>query len=76
MRSETERDLDERRTETLRARAAHRGSPRKSSTGSSEELERRDQGLADRETHVRELQEELKAGKGDWRSASWSASPG
>jgi ribonuclease Y len=64
VRSETERDLDGRRTETLereqRIQLAEVDLSRK-----REELERRDQGLADRETHVRELQEELKSAKGE-----------
>ena len=62
VRSETERDLDARRSEMLdreqRARLAE-----EELTRGREELERRGQGLADRETHVKELQEELKAAK-------------
>jgi ribonuclease Y len=67
VRSETERDLDGRRTETLereqRVLLAEGELNRK-----HEELERRNQGLADRETHVRELQEELKSAKADEQS--------
>ena len=62
VRGQTERDLDERRSEMLereqRARLAEEELARQ-----REELERRGQGLADRETHVKELQEELKAAK-------------
>ena len=60
VRGETERDLDERRSETLereqRARLAEEELARQ-----AVELERRGQGLTDREAHVKELQEELKA---------------
>ena len=62
VRGQTERDLDERRSEVLereqRARLAQEEVARQ-----REELERRGQGLADRETHVKELQEDLKAAK-------------
>jgi ribonuclease Y len=62
VRGQTERELDERRSEMLereqRARLAE-----EELTRGREELERRGQGLADRETHVKELQEELKAAK-------------
>ena len=62
VRGQTERELDERRSEMLereqRARLAEEELTRR-----REELERRGQGLADRETHVKELQEELKAAK-------------
>jgi ribonucrease Y len=62
VRGQTERELDERRSEMLereqRARLAE-----EELTRGREELERRGQGLADRETHVKELQEELKTAK-------------
>ena len=41
--------------------------------GKLTELLRREQGLADREVHIKELQVQLKEAK-DWRSRSWSAS--
>ena len=62
VRGQTERDLDERRSEMLereqRTRLAEEELARQ-----REELERRGQGLADREVHVKELQEELKVAK-------------
>ena len=62
VRGQTDRDLDERRSEMLereqRSRLAEEELTRR-----HEELERRGQGLADREVHVKELQEELKAAK-------------
>ncbi len=62
VRGQTERDLDERRSEMLereqRSRLAEEELTRR-----GEEVERRSQGLADREVHVKELQEELKAAK-------------
>ena len=39
------------------------------------ELERREQGLTDREVHARQLQEELKAAKDTRADASSSGSP-
>ena len=48
---------------------------RRSSSGKLVELERREQGLADREAHLKQLQEELKAGEGSAARASSSASP-
>jgi ribonucrease Y len=62
VRSETERDLDARRSEMLEREQRTRLAEEELTRG-SEELERRGQGLADRETHVKELQEELKAAK-------------
>jgi ribonucrease Y len=62
IRGETERDLDARRSDTLereqRTKLAEEQLVRR-----REDLDRRDQGLHDRETHARELQEELKAAK-------------
>jgi ribonuclease Y len=60
----TERDLDERRSEMLereqRIRLAEEELARR-----REELERLGQGLRDREAHVKDLQEELKAAKAE-----------
>jgi ribonucrease Y len=59
VRGETERDLDARRSEAIereqRVRVAEEEAARR-----SDEVERRAQGLADREVHVKALQEELK----------------
>ena len=64
VRSETERDLDGRRTEMLESEQRMRLT--EGELGRKlEELDRRDQGLSDRETHVRELQEELKSAKAE-----------
>jgi ribonuclease Y len=62
VRSETERDLDARRSEMLEQEQRARLAEEELMRGRGE-LERRGQGLADRETHVKELQEELKAAK-------------
>src|SRR6266540_2055934 len=62
LRGDVERELQARRTETIQAqerlRTLEQGVDRRLS-----ELERRDQGVTDRETHVKELQEELKSAK-------------
>jgi ribonuclease Y len=59
LRAEVEQELQERRSQTIkieeRVAATEEELARKLT-----ELERREQGVADRETHVRELQEELK----------------
>ena len=62
VRGQTERDLDERRSEMLEREQRARLAEEELARG-REELERRGQGLADRETHVKELQEELKSAK-------------
>jgi ribonucrease Y len=62
VRGETERDLDERRSEILE-REQHVRLAEEEQAGRREELERRGQGLSDREAHVKELQEGLKAAK-------------
>ena len=59
VRGQTERDLDERRSEMLEREQRSRLAAEELTRG-REELERRGQGLADREAHVKELQEELK----------------
>ena len=40
-----------------------------------DELERREQGLGDREVHIKQLQEELRDGEARRRSRSSSGSP-
>ena len=62
VRGQAERDLEERRAETVEREQRSRLAEEELARG-REELERRGQGLADRETHVKELQEELKAAK-------------
>jgi ribonuclease Y len=61
-RAELERDVQQRQAEALRAedrtRAKEQDADRR-----LVELERREQGVSDRETHARQLQEELKAAK-------------
>ena len=62
LRAEVEREVGDRRAEAIKAEeriAAKEGEV----DGRLAELERREQSLADRETHVRQLQEELKAAK-------------
>ena len=62
LRDELERDVKARQTEALRVQerlAAGNADLERRST----ELDRREQGIADRETHARQLQEELKAAK-------------
>ena len=64
MRSEIDAELTDRRAQVLkieeRVLAKELEIERK-----LEELTRRDQGLADREEHIRQLQEELKSAKDD-----------
>ena len=64
VRSETEQDLDRRRSESVEREQRTRLAEDEL-TRQRDEVERRGQGLADRETHVKELQEELKAAKGE-----------
>jgi len=62
LRAEIEQDLQARRAETIQLQErlrAQEGEVRRR----LQELERREQGVADRETHVRQLQEELKTAK-------------
>ncbi len=62
LRADVERELGERRAETIKAE--ERLAAREADVARTEEtLDRRDQALGDRETHVKELQEELKAAK-------------
>ena len=62
LRADIEHDLQERRAEAIqvqeRMRAKEEAAERRLT-----ELERREQGIADRETHARQLQEDLKAAK-------------
>jgi ribonuclease Y len=62
LRADVEQEVHERRAEIVkseeRARAREEDSDRK-----AEELRRREQGVSDRESHSRQLQEELKAAK-------------
>jgi ribonuclease Y len=62
LRAEVERELADRRAETIKTeeRTAAR---EKDAERTATELERREQGLADRELHVKELQESLKEAK-------------
>ena len=62
LRSEVEQDLQARRGEAIQARERLRGQEEEVRRRLTE-LERRDQGIADREAHVKQLQEELKAAK-------------
>jgi ribonuclease Y len=62
LRDETERQLEARRTSAVEAEQRVR-LEQEDATRKSEELHRREQGLADRELHARQLQEELKVAK-------------
>jgi ribonuclease Y len=61
-RAELEEELKDRRAEVLRAEERLRGREHEVDTKLTE-TSRREQGLADRETHLKQLQEELKAAK-------------
>jgi ribonucrease Y len=62
LRAELEEELKERRAEILRAEERLRAREEELA-GKLTEITRREQGLADRETHTKELQEEYKATK-------------
>jgi ribonuclease Y len=62
LRSELERDLQERRAEAIQAQERLRATEAEL-TRRETEVERREQGIADREQHARQLQEDLKATK-------------
>ena len=62
LREEIDRDLKTREAEALRAQERARAKESDMERRVSE-LERREQGIADRETHARQLQDELKAAK-------------
>jgi ribonucrease Y len=62
LRAELETELRDRRTEAIKAEE-RLGAMQQDLDQKAVELERREQGFADRETHVRQLQEELKAAK-------------
>jgi ribonuclease Y len=62
LRSELERDLQERRTETIQAQERLRAKEDEIQRRLLE-VDRSEQGIADRETHARQLQEELKTAK-------------
>jgi len=64
LRAELEEELKERRAEVLRAEERLRGRGQELEAKVTE-LTRREQGLADRETHTKQLQEELKSAKDD-----------
>ena len=62
LRAEIEGEIQASRAADGEDRGASRTSTRPSSRRRREELARREQGIADRETHTKQLQEELKAG--------------
>src|SRR5256884_4080799 len=62
MRAEIEQDLQGRRAEAIQAQERLRAKEEAVERRLTE-LERREQGVADRETHARQLQEDLKAAK-------------
>src|SRR3989440_5684337 len=62
LRAELEEELKERRADVLRAEERLRGRGQELEAKLTE-LSRREQGLADRETHTKQLQEELKSAK-------------
>src|SRR2546421_597833 len=62
LRAELEEELKQRRAEILRAEERLRANEQELDTKLTE-ITRREQGLADRETHTKQLQEELKAAK-------------
>jgi ribonuclease Y len=62
LREASDREVKARETESLRAQERISGRETELERGRSE-LERREQGVADRETHARQLQEDLKAAK-------------
>jgi ribonuclease Y len=62
LRSELERDLQDRRTETIQAQERLRAKEDEIQRRLLE-VDRSEQGIADRETHARQLQEELKVAK-------------
>ena len=62
LRAELEEELKERRAEVLRAEERLRARERELE-GKATEVSRREQGIADREVHAKQLQEELKAAK-------------
>jgi ribonucrease Y len=62
LRAEVEQEVQARRAEAVQEREGLR-SREEDLTRRAGELERREQGVADRETHARQLQEELKAAK-------------
>src|SRR2546421_1039434 len=62
LRGELEEELSERRAQVLRAEERLRANEQELDTKLTE-ITRREQGLADRETHTKQLQEELKAAK-------------
>jgi ribonuclease Y len=62
LRSELEQDLQARRSEAIQARERLRAQEEEVNRRTTE-LDRRDQGVADREAHARQLQEELKTAK-------------
>src|SRR5438309_380113 len=62
LRADLEEELKERRAEVLRAEERQRGREHELDAKLTE-VSRREQGLADRETHTKQLQEQLKAAK-------------
>jgi ribonuclease Y len=62
LRAEVERELADRRAETIKVEE-RTASREKDVERTATDLERREQGLADRELHVKELQESLKEAK-------------
>jgi len=62
LRADVERELQDRRAQTLRDEERLRGREQELARRIVE-LERREQGIADRETHVKQLQEEFKLAK-------------
>ncbi|HEX6701937.1 MAG TPA: ribonuclease Y [Gaiellaceae bacterium] len=62
LRAELEEELKERRAEVLRAEERNRSHGQELERKQTE-LSRREQGVADRETHTKQLQEDLKAAK-------------
>jgi ribonuclease Y len=62
LRTELERDLQERRAEAIQTQERLRGLESELERRATE-VDRKEQGIADREQHARQLQEELKAAK-------------
>jgi ribonucrease Y len=62
LRADVERDLQERRAEAAKAEERARALEREAEQKLTE-LDRREQGVSDRETHAKQLQEELKHAK-------------
>jgi ribonuclease Y len=64
LRSEVEQELQDRRSQVTKAEERARAKERETEQKLTE-LERREQGVADRETHAKQLQDELKEAKDD-----------